>query len=99
MRCSPIARCAGFFLLTSLLLLSVSCYSQCIVTVDARENITINTTQIAGNKTSTISANNLNVGFINQGNGAKLTLTFAGNNNTYRNDTIRFIGNMSVESI
>lgn len=81
------------------LILSVSSFSQCITTVESRENITTNATSVPGNKTETIGSNSLNVAYKNQGNGTKLTLNFSGNNNTYKNDTIRFVGSMSVESI
>lgn len=74
-------------------------FGQCITTLSSRENITTNTTQIAGSKSKSLSGNNLNVAYTNQGNGAKLTLNFSGSNNTYSNDTIRFVGTMTVESI
>lgn len=88
-----------FSFFTISLLLSFSSFAQCITTLESRENITSNATLIPGTKTETIGSNNINVAFKNQGNGSKLTLNFSGNNNTYKNDTIRFVGSMTVESI
>lgn len=99
MKCFAFAGNACIFLLAFLFLLQVRLFGQCAVTLDSRENITTNTTQISGAKSKSVSGNNLNVAYTNQGNGAKLTLSFSGSNNTYSNDTIRFIGSMTLESI
>ena len=98
MNANSTSMCVNAFFITILLFSFSSVKSQCITTREARENITTNATLIPGNKTETISSNNINIAYKNQGNGTKLTIKFAGNNNTYRNDTIRFVGDMTIES-
>lgn len=90
---------SGYFFVAAALFFSSSSYGQCITTLESRENITSNAISVPGNKTEIISSSNLNQAYVNQGNGSKLTLNFSGNNKTYRNDTIRFVGNMTVSGI
>ncbi|MBG9377495.1 T9SS type A sorting domain-containing protein [Panacibacter sp. DH6] len=91
--------CVSVFLLAVFLFATAPVQAQCITTTEPRENITTNATLIAGTKTETISSNNINIAYKNQGNGSKLTIKFAGNNNIYRNDTIRFVGDMTIENL
>jgi len=99
MSCFSIKGNAGMFLLAFLFLVHMNSFAQCIVTTESRENITSDATQIAGAKSKSISSSHINIAYTSQGNGAKLTVSFSGSNNTYYNDTIRLVGNMTVESI
>lgn len=97
MKLSTITIIFSFSILVNFFVLPTSSFAQCILTNESRENITTDVTNVSGNRTIPISNNNLNIGYKNAASSTlTISIAFNGNNNVYKQDTIRLIGNFKV---